>query len=449
MTWNRVALAFLTAVTLIVAPALAHAAEYHHVHITASSPAKGVEWYSEYLECAPLADRDDAANCDGVEVVFVPQATTGGSQGTGINHIGFSFPDLTAKMAEFEAVGVRGSGVRLQRFEDGSMVRDIPGLFKIAFIFDPWGTRIELVEDQEYLGFHHIHLSATNPEETLAWYRDVMGGEPDSMRGMLDGLLFDDVWLLFSAHPEGATPATTQGRAIDHIGFMVDDLDASAADIRQRGIRFHQEPTVPANGRTSAKQAFLAGPDNVLVEVVEAGFAGVEVDLTPVVAIDQGPFDAPLTSWGEAGPAGRLDQQLVARHPPGAPGGRGLPGADGRGGGGPPRGRHARQHLGLRPGVARHDVGVRQRRRFHAGRHGYRSARRPHPAADARGRGAGGEGAGREPGVHARPVRRPGGSHAVRALHHARSAVHDDAVGLPTTACRSCRAPATLPSRRK
>ena len=299
MTWNRVALAFLTAVTLIVAPALAHAAEYHHVHITASSPAKGVEWYSEYLECAPLADRDDAANCDGVEVVFVPQATTGGSQGTGINHIGFSFPDLTAKMAEFEAVGVRGSGVRLQRFEDGSMVRDIPGLFKIAFIFDPWGTRIELVEDQEYLGFHHIHLSATNPEETLAWYRDVMGGEPDSMRGMLDGLLFDDVWLLFSAHPEGATPATTQGRAIDHIGFMVDDLDASAADIRQRGIRFHQEPTVPANGRTSAKQAFLAGPDNVLVEVVEAGFAGVEVDLTPVVAMDQGPFDAPLTSWGE------------------------------------------------------------------------------------------------------------------------------------------------------
>ena len=39
-------------------------------------------------------------------------------------------------MAELEAIGVRGSGVRLQRFEDGSMVRDIPGLFKIAFIFD-------------------------------------------------------------------------------------------------------------------------------------------------------------------------------------------------------------------------------------------------------------------------------------------------------------------------
>ena len=53
-----------------------------------------------------------------------------------------------------------GAGVRLQRFEDGSTFRDVPGLFKIAFIFDPWGTRIELAEDPDYLGFHHIHLSA-------------------------------------------------------------------------------------------------------------------------------------------------------------------------------------------------------------------------------------------------------------------------------------------------
>ncbi len=299
MTWNRVALALLTAVAFTVTPGLAQAADYHHVHITASSPAKGVEWYSDYMGCEALADRDDAANCDGVEVVFVPQATTGGSQGTGINHIGFSFEDLTAKMAELEAVGVRGSGVRLQRFEDGSIVRDIPGLFKIAFIFDPWGTRIELVEDEEYLGFHHVHLSATDSEATLAFYRDVMGGEPASLRGRLDGLLFDNVWLLVSDHPEGATPATTQGRAIDHIGFIVSDLDSEAGTMRQAGVRFQEDPTVPANARTSAQRAFILGPDNVRIAVVETGFAGVAADLTPVVATHLGPFDAPLTSWGE------------------------------------------------------------------------------------------------------------------------------------------------------
>ena len=299
MTVNRVAIALLAAVALGAAPASVWAADYHHVHITTSSPAKGVEWYAEHMGCEPLADRDDAADCDGVELVFMPQPTTGGSQGTGVNHISFSYPDLAAKMAELEAVGVRGSGVRLQRFDDGSMVRDVPGLFKIAYIFDPWGTRIQLVEDHDDLGFHHIQLSAIDPEETLAWYRDVMGGEPASLRGMLDGLRFENTWLLIDAHPEGSTPATTRGRAVDHLGFMVADLGVAADEMRAQGVVFTQDPLVPENGRTSARQAFVAGPDNVRIEVVETGFAGLEVDLTPVVEMDQGPYDAPLTSWGE------------------------------------------------------------------------------------------------------------------------------------------------------
>ena len=226
MTWNRVVIAVVAAGALVT-PGLARAADYHHVHITAASPSQGVAWYAQHMGCAPLADRSDAANCYGVEVIFVPQSTTGGSQGTGVDHIGFSFRDLTAKMAELEAVGVRGSGVRLQRNPDGSTLRDVPGLFKLGFIFDPWGTRIELVEDLDTLGFHHVHLRASDPDATLAWYRDVMGGEPASLKGRLDGLRFDGVWFLVSAYPEGA-PGTTVERAIDHVGFVVDDLDAAA-----------------------------------------------------------------------------------------------------------------------------------------------------------------------------------------------------------------------------
>ncbi len=301
MTWRRVALALLTAVALAGTPGLALAADYHHVHITTSSPARGIEWYSNHLGCEPLADRNDAANCHGVELVFVPQPTAGGTQGTGVNHIGFSYADLTAKMAELEAVGVAGTGVRLQRFPDGSTLRDIPGLFKIGFIFDPWGTRIELVEDPDRLGFHHVHLSATDPDATLAWYRDVLGGEPSSLKGRLDGLLFDDVWLLISQHPEGTTPAKTEGRAIDHIGFVVSNLDTAATDLRQHGVRFESEPAVPERGRTAAKRAMFVGPDNVRLAVVETGFGGVENELAAAVltADALGPYDAPRTPWGE------------------------------------------------------------------------------------------------------------------------------------------------------
>ena len=299
MTWIRLACALLSVALLAATPAPAAAAEFHYVYVTTSSPAKGVEWYSEHLGCEPLADRGDAANCDGVELVFVPQPTAGGSQGTGVNHIGFSVADLEAKMAELEAIGVGGAGVRLQRNDDGSIIRDIPGLYKAAFIFDPWGTRIQLVENDEYLGFHHVQLSATDPETTLAYYRDVMGGEPATLRGTLDGLLFDDIWLLAAQHPAGTVPAATQGRAIDHLGFMVDDLDVEAPVLRQAGVRFQEEPVVPENARTQAQRAFVLGPDNVRIAVVEAGFAGVMTDLAPVASTDFGPYDAPRTSWDE------------------------------------------------------------------------------------------------------------------------------------------------------
>ena len=299
MNRTRILLALVTAVaSLILSPALARAADYHHVHITGASPSEGVRWYTRHLDCEPVADRPDAADCDGVELIFMVQPTMGSTQGTGVNHIGFSYPDLTAKMAELEAVGVRGSGVRLQRFPDGSTLRDVPGLFKIGFIFDPWGTRIEMVEDADNLGFHHIHLSATDPAATLTWYRDVFGGEPASLKGQLDGLRFGDVWVLVMEHGEG-TPATTRGRALDHIGFVVPDLDAAAADMRQRGVVFQEEPAVPEGGRTSAKRAFIVGPDNVRLAVVETGWAGVVTARADVVATDLEPYTVPRTPWGE------------------------------------------------------------------------------------------------------------------------------------------------------
>ena len=300
MNQLRTALSFAAVATAVLTlPVMARAADYHHVHITASSPSEAVRWYEQHLDCEPVADRPDAADCDGVELIFVVQPTMGSTQGTGVNHIGFSYRDLTAKMAELEAVGVRGSGVRLQRFPDGSTLRDVPGLFKLGFIFDPWGTRIEMVEDHETLGFHHIHLSATNPAETLAWYRDVLGGEAASLKGRLDGLRFENVWLLVAEHAEGV-PATTEGRAIDHVGFVVSDLDAAAVEMRGAGVTFQQEPAVPENGRSAAKRAFLVGPDNVRLAVVETGWAGVAVArAADAVATDAEPFSVPRTPWGE------------------------------------------------------------------------------------------------------------------------------------------------------
>ena len=269
-----------------------------HVQITAASPSEAVGWYAEHLDCAPIPGRNDAADCGVVELAFTAQNTMGGTPGTGVNHIAFSYADLDAKMAALEAVGVRGSGVRLQRFDDGTLLRDMPGLFKHGFIFDPWGTRIELVEDGGHTGFHHVHLSAADPAAALAWYRRTFGGETVRLRGKLDGLLLGGVLLLVSQHPDGV-PAPTRGRAVDHIGFTLPDLDEAARKLRGRGVEFQESPAVPENARSSAKRAYLVGPDNVRIALVEPGFAGVETAAAEAAPGEREPYDVPRTPWGE------------------------------------------------------------------------------------------------------------------------------------------------------
>jgi len=287
----------LALAAVVMLPGIAIAADYQYVHIAVPSPPEAVRWYVQQMDCQAIADRGDAADCGKVEIIFEVLPTVGASPGTGIDHIAFSYADATAKMGELERVGVSGRGVRLQRFDDGSTLEEAPGLFTHGFIFDPWGTRIEILEDPDYLGFHHVHLSSSDPEATLDWYQNAFGGERDRLKGQLDGLLFDDVWLLISSHPEG-TPAPTRGRTIDHLGFLVSDIDEAGQSLGQQGIRFEREPEA---GRTPSRRAFLAGPDNVALAVVEPGWAGsvVAPTLADDVVLPPEPYATPRTPWGD------------------------------------------------------------------------------------------------------------------------------------------------------
>jgi catechol 2,3-dioxygenase-like lactoylglutathione lyase family enzyme len=248
----------LVAGMLAAAPGAAAAADYHHVHLAAANAADAVQWYIKHMGCSAMA-RKDACQIGTTQLVFANRAPKGGSSGTGIDHIGFSFPDLTAKMKELEAAGVKVA----------TPLRDAPGLFKLAFVEDPWGTRIEVVEDAEYLGFHHIHLRSPDPDAALKWYKDIFGGESASLRGRLPGLLYGKVWLLVGRQAEGQL-AQTEGRSIDHLGFAFPDLDAAAADLKKKGVTFQQEPRPFTNALgQNMKISFIVGPDGVRIEVVQ------------------------------------------------------------------------------------------------------------------------------------------------------------------------------------
>jgi catechol 2,3-dioxygenase-like lactoylglutathione lyase family enzyme len=259
MTWKLFALALLIGIFAVVAEtARAEEAAYHHVHLNVPNPEEGVRWYIEHMGCQVRPGRKDACQFGTtMYVAFYTRPSKGASDGSAVNHIGFSFPDLTTKMKAFEAAGVKIV----------TPMRDLPGLFKLAYVEDPWGTRIEVVEDPQYLGFHHIHLRSRDPEAALKWYQAVFGGQRTKLKGRLDGLLYGQIWLLVTPQAEGDI-APTEGRSIEHLGFSFSDLDVAAAEIRQKGFRFSQEPRALTNGPL-AKNAFIVSPDGVRIEVAQ------------------------------------------------------------------------------------------------------------------------------------------------------------------------------------
>jgi len=281
-------------------PVVAQGAAIQYVQLAAPAPLQAVDWYTGFMECEPVAGREEAVNCQGLELEFIARPILGGSQGTGIDHLAFSYPDVAAKMAELERVGVGGLGVRLQRYEDGAAWRDVDGFFRVGYIFDPWGTRIELLQDAARTGFHHVHLSAADPAGTLAWYEEAFGGDPGNVTGDLGGLRYDNGWLLVSVH-DSAMPAATAGRAIDHLAFSSPALDAELQAMAARDITIVQSPAVPANANSDSRRAFVAGPDGVRIALVEPGWAGVALmqDTGDELSAVNDTFRAPQTPWGE------------------------------------------------------------------------------------------------------------------------------------------------------
>src|SRR5258705_445240 len=156
---------------LVLCAALGAAAQtptlpYDHIHLNVADQAKAVEWYQKNFGGKPTTEAAERLMFGSTRLIFLKNANGQPSAGSSIDHIGFSFADLDAKMKELEAAGVKVV----------TPVRDVPNLFKLGFVEDPWGTKIEVVQDPELLGLHHIHLRAlTLADKTQIWFAYVEG----------------------------------------------------------------------------------------------------------------------------------------------------------------------------------------------------------------------------------------------------------------------------------
>lgn len=126
-------------IELLAGPNLTTVSENHQVHFFTPDIDAMQKWYVDHFGAAPQSfGKVKMANLPGVTLIFSPTDTAvTGTKGRALDHIGFEVKDL-----ESFCKGLEASGVKLD-----TPYRKIPQMgMGVAFLTDPWGTRIELTE---------------------------------------------------------------------------------------------------------------------------------------------------------------------------------------------------------------------------------------------------------------------------------------------------------------
>jgi catechol 2,3-dioxygenase-like lactoylglutathione lyase family enzyme len=216
-----------------------------------------------------------------VLVVLDPGETTGGTEGSIVNHVAFRIPSLApveaaglvpARLAQFPGVSsvMSPENERIELFENAAT----------NLTFTPDGGARDAAAERHNrplavpIAFHHIHLylpDAATAVAAKAWYARMFGGVPGK-RAQYDATDVPGLNLNFSAAPRaGTVMAPTKGRMLDHVGLEVAGLRAFCQRLETMGVVFDERY---AEGRDGIGRASLTDPWGTSIELTE-GLTGL------------------------------------------------------------------------------------------------------------------------------------------------------------------------------
>ena len=246
---------------------------YGHHHLNVSSMDAEKKFFVETLGGKLVTigtNKTEIVEFPNVLIFFRTQAPTGGSRGTTANHIGFSVPSLRPIVDKVKANGfkmITATEAAGREVKDDIAGPLQPGGASIAFAQGPDDLKVEFVEAKQQtipIQLHHVHFFNPKNTEMQAWYAKTFGAEPRS-GGAFPSALLPGVTLNFS--PSADPVVGTQGRALDHVGFEVKNLEAFCKKLEADGVKLAVPyRQVPALGISIA---FLTDPWGTYIELTE------------------------------------------------------------------------------------------------------------------------------------------------------------------------------------
>jgi catechol 2,3-dioxygenase-like lactoylglutathione lyase family enzyme len=247
---------------------------YGHHHLNTANVAAQKKFFVD-----TLGGKAITIGTNNTEIVEFPnvliffranQAPTGGTRGTTVNHIGFSVPNLRQMVDKVKANGyqmITSSEAPGREVKDDIAGPLQPGGASIAFALGPDDVKVEFLEAKQQtipITLNHVHFFNPKNTEMQAWYVKTFGAKPRNGGAFPAGDL-PGVALNFS--PSAEPVVATQGRALDHIGFEVKDLEAFCKKLEADGIKLAVPyRKVPALGIAIA---FITDPWGTYIEMTE------------------------------------------------------------------------------------------------------------------------------------------------------------------------------------
>lgn len=207
----------------------------------------------------------------GVLVFLAKGDPTGGSVGTGINHVGFGVPNVLDVVAQLQA-----AGYKVNRVSNSPLNGQ-----HVSQLTNPDGVEVELTEeagvdpypriaDGLTIESNHIHFSfgpvtEEGRKEMQAWYVKQFGAKPRPLGRELTGDIPGVKFMRFGFPSETLVP--TKGRAVDHIGFEIKNLQEFCKKLEANGVKIDQ-PYSKTRHKSFAS-AGLTDPWGVSIELTE------------------------------------------------------------------------------------------------------------------------------------------------------------------------------------
>lgn|SRR5262245_35322876 len=252
---------------------------YVHHHLYVSNIDAQMKFWVATLGGTPVGKfpntQIEVVKFRNVYVSLTPQAPTGGTKGSTVNHIGFQVPNIRAMIDKAKAAGypvVTRSEIStaVEVKDDLAYIADQDT--HIAYVMAPDEIKVEFLENRSLdvpILSHHVHFAAPDVEQMKAWYVRVFGAKP-GRRGSFEAADIPGLNLTFSPSPGSVVP--TRGRALDHIGVEIKNLNQFCKELEAKGIKLDRGYSRAAG--SSFGVAIMTDPWGTRIELTE-GYEGL------------------------------------------------------------------------------------------------------------------------------------------------------------------------------